>query len=223
MDFDKWASKTFLTIGEAVNYLSEKRVETQDLMNPNRIRGADVLRFALDGDLPLVVDVPTGTEDGEGRAIEAGIWDLPLEGAGRQQIEYNWRVRAGLAPSDIVGITGAWLERDGVQRQLEPIANRPSAIGASCVLGCEREALDAFLAEKMPPADDLDKDAKTVERTALLAIIAVLAKMAKIDVSKPSQAAKQITRNAELLNIKISARTVERHLHKISDALLRRS
>ena len=68
-----------------------------------------------------------------------------------------------------------------------------------------------------------DKDVKTVERTALLAIIAVLVRMAKIDISKPSQTAKQITRNAELLNIKISARTVERHLHKISDALLRRS
>ena len=156
MNFDKWASKTFLTIDEAVDYLSAKSRESQDLMNPNRIRWADVLRFALDGDLPLVVDVPTGTEDGEGRAIEAGIWDLPLEGAGRQQIEYNWRVRAGLAPSGIVGITGAWLERDGVQRQLEPIVNRdPRRSVRGACWGVRREALDALLAEKMPPADDL--------------------------------------------------------------------
>ena len=78
MTFDKWASQTFLTIREAVDYLSVKSGESQDGLNPNRILGADVLRSALDGNLRLVVDVQTGTEDGEGRPIEAGLWDLPL-------------------------------------------------------------------------------------------------------------------------------------------------
>ena len=125
----------WLTIDQAVNYLSAKSRESQDLMNPNRIRGVDVLRSALDGNLRLVVDVPTGTEDGEGRPIEAGLWDLPLEGAGRQQVEYDWRVRAGLAPSNIDGITGAWLERDGVRRQLVPLSYSPSALCVGCVWG----------------------------------------------------------------------------------------
>ena len=61
MTFDKWASKTFLTIREAVDYLSVKSGESQDGLNPNRVRAADVLRSALDGSLPLAVDVPTLT------------------------------------------------------------------------------------------------------------------------------------------------------------------
>lgn len=61
MTFDRWAITDFLTIDQAVDYLSEKGGQSQDLMNPNRIRGANVLRAALNGALPLVVDVPTGT------------------------------------------------------------------------------------------------------------------------------------------------------------------
>ena len=151
MTFDKWASRTFLTIGEAVDYLSVRGGESQDLLNPNRIRGADVLRFALAGSLPLAVDVPTGTQDGEGRAIEAGIWDLPLEGErgtpGRQQVEHDCHVVAGLPEIKLDGVEGAWIARDGVQRQLEPIVNWPSAIGEGCVLGARRAALDALLSK----------------------------------------------------------------------------
>ena len=160
MTFDKWASRTFLTIGEAVVYLSEKSGESQDFGNRNRrVRAADVLRFALDGSLPLAVDVPTLTQDLEGLIIEAGIWTLVMEGEratpARRQIEYDYHVADHLSRINIDGIEGAWIARDGVQRQLEPIANQPSAIGAGCVLGARREALDALLAEKMPPADAL--------------------------------------------------------------------
>ena len=79
MTFDKWELKDFLTINQAVDYLSEKGGQSQDLMNPNRVRVADVLRLALDGRLSVVVDVPTDIEDSEGRSIEAGLWDLPIE------------------------------------------------------------------------------------------------------------------------------------------------
>jgi hypothetical protein len=163
MTFDKLALKNFLTIDEAARYLSEKRGESQDLMHPNRIRGADVLRSALDGALRLVVDVPTGTEDGEGRPIEAGLWDFPVEGAGRQQVEYNWRVSDGLASSNIDGIAGAWLERDGVRRQLVPLSHSPSALCVGCVLGVTPEALDALdvLVEKLSNLPSLGDRSKS--------------------------------------------------------------
>ena len=79
MTFDKWELKDFLIINQAVDYLSVKGGQSQDLMNPNRVRVADVLRLALDGRLSVVVDVPTDIEDSEGRSIEAGLWDLPIE------------------------------------------------------------------------------------------------------------------------------------------------
>ena len=90
MTFDKWAGLEWLpfgdTIGKAVDYLSDKSGESQDGLNPNRIRMADLYLFARQKQLPLVVKVPPGTKDGEGRPIEEGLWDLPMEGAAKQQV-----------------------------------------------------------------------------------------------------------------------------------------
>ena len=218
MRFNKWASQTFLTIREAVDYLSVKSGESQDLLNPNRVGAAHVLRSALDGSLPLVVDVATGTEDGEGRPIAAGLWDLPLEGAGRQQVEYDWRLSASLSQIDMDGIAGAVVEQDGVQHQLDPMVNLPSAFGAGCVLGVRREALDTLL-EKTSPAKDLDKPLGEKERTTLLVIIAALAKKAKIDVSHPTTAAKKIIPFVELLGTTLGRQTIERKLQLVPDAV----
>jgi len=218
MTFDKWASKTFLTIHEAADYLSVKSGESQDGLNPNRILGADVLRSALDGNLRLVVDVQTGTEDGEGRPIEAGLWDLPLEGAGRQQVEYDWRLYASLSRINMDGIAGAVVERDGVQRQLDPIANLPSAIGAGCVLGVRREALDTLL-KKTPPADDRDSPLGARERDTLLIIINALVRKSKIDMSNPTRAAKTIVAEVELFGGKMHWQTVDDKLKQVKELI----
>jgi hypothetical protein len=150
MTFDKWELKDFLTIDQAVDYLSVKGGQSQDLINPNRVRGVDVLRLALDGRLPLVVDVPTGTEDSEGRSIEAGLWDLPIEQAAKQQIEYDWRLRDGSDSRNTDGIEGAWVERGKDRRQLEPVRDfgSSSAFGLGCILGVRKEALDALLSQE---------------------------------------------------------------------------
>ena len=199
MTFDKWAGLEWLpfgdTIGKAVDYLSDKSGESQDGLNPNRIRMADLYLFARQKQLPLVVKVPPGTKDGEGRPIEEGLWDLPMEGAAKQQVEYDYHVRANLPSINMDGITGAWVERKGDRRQLAPKRRTRSAFSEGCVLAVRREALDALLAAKMPTpsapdsADALDRPLKTLERTTLLTIIAVLAKEAKINLSKTSKAA----------------------------------
>lgn len=150
MTFDKWELKDFLTIDQAVDYLSVKGGQSQDLINPNRVRGVDVLRLALEGRLSLVVDVPTNTEDSEGRSIEAGLWDLPIEQAAKQQIEYDWRLRDGSDSRNTDGIEGAWVERGKDRRQLEPVRDfgSSSAFGLGCILGVRKEALDALLGKK---------------------------------------------------------------------------
>ena len=69
----------------------------------------------------------------------------------------------------------------------------------------------------------MDKLLDTRGRTSLLIIIAALASLAKLDVSKPSQAAVSIQAEADRLEAKIGLRTIEEHLKDISDALERRS
>ena len=58
-----------------------------------------------------------------------------------QQVEYDYHVRADLPSINMDGITGAWVERDGDRRQLEPMSGSPgSAFSAGCVLAVRREA-----------------------------------------------------------------------------------
>ena len=75
---------------------------------------------------------------------------------GRQQIEHDYHNQAQLPFIDITGIDGAWVKRDKVQCQLEPVRSStgiyptsPAALSSGCVLGVLRKALDD-LAEKMP-------------------------------------------------------------------------
>ena len=255
MNFDKWASKTFLTIGETVDYLSAKSRESQDLATRNRVQAADVLRFAIDGYLPLAVDVPTGTKSKRyvtggyrGGDLEGGLWDLLMEGErgtpGRQQIEHDYHHQAQLPSIDITGIDGAWVEREVrgrvIQRQLEPVkafsggyARQPSALSPGCVLGVRRkdlldlaEKLNKELAEEKPissppkSAKDLDKPLGESERTTLLAIIAVLAKKAGMDIeTHPTTAAKQLVRELQLLGATRSYQAIERKLKLVPEAI----
>ena len=68
----------YLTIDEAARYLKDKRGED--------VRWTHVFRLALDGHLPLVVEIPVSTpvygppnKDWIGLTIE-GVWDLVMEG-----------------------------------------------------------------------------------------------------------------------------------------------
>ena len=57
------------------------------------------------------------------------------------------------------------------------------------------------------------------ERSTLLVIIAALAKLAKIDVAKPSSAAAKIESETALMGARVAARTIENHLKLIPEAL----
>jgi hypothetical protein len=64
-----------------------------------------------------------------------------------------------------------------------------------------------------------EKPIERRERTTLLVIIAALAKLAKIDVAKPSSAAAAIESQTTLMGARVAARTIENHLRRISEAL----
>jgi hypothetical protein len=68
-------------------------------------------------------------------------------------------------------------------------------------------------------SEDLDPR----ERTTLLAIIYVLAEMAKVPWSEPSKAAGIIAAVAARQRVRIGVKTIETHLNRIEDAIDRRS
>jgi hypothetical protein len=163
MTFDRWALTDFLTINEAVDYLSAKCGESQDLMNPNRIRSSSLWRAALMRVLPVVCDVPSDTKDNEGRPIPPGLWNVPIAGAAQQQIEYQWRGSGGLPPNNVDGIAGAVIERDGDERALIP--ENSWAFSAGCVIGITREALDAYAYAAKMLSSELSKEEASSEPT----------------------------------------------------------
>ena len=105
------------------------------------LSSADALRCALDRGVPFVVNVPSGTKDRQSRPMERGLWKLMTEGAlgepGRLQVEHEIN-----PPLWVESIDGAWVERDGVQRQLPPQRLFPSAIPEGCTLGFRREVVE---------------------------------------------------------------------------------
>lgn len=64
-----------------------------------------------------------------------------------------------------------------------------------------------------------EKPLERRERSTLLVIIAALAKMAKVDVTKPSAAAIAIETETELMGTRVASRTIENHLNRIPEAL----
>ena len=57
------------------------------------------------------------------------------------------------------------------------------------------------------------------ERDTLLVIIAALAKLAKMDVSKPSNAAKKIESQTLLMAARVAERTILDHLNRMPEAM----
>jgi hypothetical protein len=78
-----------------------------------------------------------------------------------------------------------------------------------------KELEAVVLQREQPPEKPIERH----ERTSLLVIIVALAKMAKIDVKKPSAAAIAIETQTELMGTRVAARTIENHLNRIPEAL----
>lgn len=101
------------------------------------------MRLALDGHLPLVVEVPVSTQvleppnkDGLRPTIE-GLWDLVMEGEqgiyARQEVESLYRRHSDLPPVPQQPHhpnlpAGAWVERDGDRHQLDPYSHLPELV-----------------------------------------------------------------------------------------------
>ena len=207
--------REWLPIREAAKYLSEKSEETW--------RKQHVYIAVLDGRLPLVARLFSGTKDLVGKEVE-GLVNVPIKGGAKQYLEHLEQAVHDPFPDlnyvKIDWIAGAVVERDGEEHCLGLVPDAHSVFPEGTQLGVRVEALEALI-QQMPPksADALDKPLGEKERTTLLVIIGALAEKAKIDVSHPTTAAKTIMRSVELLGAKLSRQAIERKLKLVPDAV----
>jgi hypothetical protein len=86
------------------------------------------------------------------------------------------------------------------------------------------QALEARMsAEEHPagkrPESVADRPVERRERSTLLTVIAALARMARVDVARPSSAAAAIENETELMGARVAARTIENHLKAIPEVV----
>ena len=176
-----------------------------------------------------------------------GVWDLAMIGSERAEIESRYQVLTNgpavmpdwrLSPILVSPDKGTYCQlvtrrtTDGSTgdnlTSTEPYYSRVNYHGAQrlptdAVLVLRTSALRDLEARMSEPAHRAEKPMGQRERTTLLAMIAALAKLAQIDVTKPSSAAVAIEAQTALVGARVAARTIEEHLKRIPDALEARS
>jgi hypothetical protein len=171
----------------------------------------------------------------------AGVWELKMRGAEQIDVENRYQFLTGGPSVDLHSLLGALVYReDGVHCQLQsrfsenesanlkdqkkPLNHRDKYYPADglphdCVLVVRTSALRNLEARLAELDQKIEKPIERRERGTLLVIIAALAKLAGIDVTKPSKAAAAIASQTELMGAGVAVRTVENHLNRISGAL----
>ena len=170
--------------------------------------------------------------------LEAGIYDLPLTGGERIDVEHRLhQLQSGIE------VTAVSLEQVFVRNQrgllfeiqdhyrsekLTPFDESffsdenyhpAGALPEDSEFVLRPETIDEFLAGFEQTGLHVEKPLLTRERNTLLVIIAALCREAKIDYSKPSKAAANIKHQLDLMGLSVGETTVEEHLKKIPDAL----
>jgi hypothetical protein len=173
------------------------------------------------------------------------VWDLKMWGAERIDVEHRYQFLTGGPPVDLYSLAGAIVCReDGTHCQLQlhfsedefanpknlkkprnhPANYYPAAgLPGDSVLVVRISALRDLEARLAESDHRVDKPVEQRERTSLLAIIAALAELAKLDVTKPSSAAVAIESQTVLMGARVASRTIENHLKLIPEALERLS
>jgi hypothetical protein len=162
-----------------------------------------------------------------------GVWDLPLHGAERLDVEHRFQQETDGPEVTLVNLNGAFVRRDDVVCQLQEIlkgrtveaggmtlttkdSNIPAAgLPENAALVVRTAALREF---EQALAAGVDKKALDPrEQKTLLCIIGALAKAAKVDISQPYKAGAAIEKM--LSDQKVSARRIGDHLKLVPDAL----
>jgi hypothetical protein len=174
-----------------------------------------------------------------------GVWDLTMLGPERLDVEHSYQLLTGGPVVSLESLEAPLVCRDdGTYCQLqshfsdnefcdpktlnEPY-NHPAnyypagQLPADSVLVVRTSALRDLVSRISKPVEASEKPVERRERNTLLVVIAALADLARIDVSKPSAAGAAIESKTAQMGARVAARTIENHLKRIPEALESRS
>jgi hypothetical protein len=207
---------------------------------------------SIDGEGEVEIANGTVLPDGKGVVVWSrdlrrisGVWDLPLVGAERLDVEHLFqRMTEGpdlefinINGTFVTGPDGIWLElverfsdemlaamhsREAPRHDADnyfPAATLPS----DSEIVVRTAALRAFEDKVGQAENGVDKPLEKRERTTLLIMIAALARLAKIDIAKPSKAATSIESVTALMGARVAARTIEGHLNRVAEVIEERT
>jgi hypothetical protein len=176
----------------------------------------------------------------------AGIWNLAMVGCERLDVKDKYQLLTGGPRVELISLDGPFVyHTNGTWAQIveyysqeklsfsqnkfysprsnpdnyHPAAHLPSD-SVLVVLTSALQQLEAIISEPEPA---IERPLARRERSTLLVIIAALAKVARIDVSKASSAATSIESETALMGARVAARTIENHLKRIPEALENKS
>jgi hypothetical protein len=170
-----------------------------------------------------------------------GVWDLPMLGAEQLDVEHKYQFLTDGLAVELTNLEGPLVSRpDGAwgriverfsenkyfdKNNLKSPRNHPDnyypagALPADAVFVVRTSALQDLEARLSAPEPALERPLGRKERATLLVIIAALAKLAKVDIAKPSKAAAAIEGEAARMGIRVGGRTIEEKLKLIPDVL----
>jgi hypothetical protein len=168
------------------------------------------------------------------------VWDLPLLESDRHEIEDLYERIQGRNP-ELYNLEGFYVRKGDIYGKLmnrfekgqvqlvEPYYNPrnfyPSdRLPSDAVIVVRTDALQQF-ASHLAIGDERSRERplQRRERTTLLTIVAALAHMAKLDLTKPSKAAAAIESETTRMGSRVAARTIENHLKAIGEIVEERA
>jgi hypothetical protein len=177
----------------------------------------------------------------EGITHLAGVWDLAMVGAERLDVKHRYHFLTGGPSVESISLDGPFVyNKNGTcariveyhsQEKLSFAGNKlynprnnpnnyhpASQLPPDAVLVVRTAALQQLEVLVSEPDSAIQRPLGRRERDSLLVIIAALAKIAKVDIDKPSKAAAEIENQTALMGNRVAARTIENHLNRVREA-----
>lgn len=155
-----------------------------------------------------------------GKCPLEGLWDLPLIGGERLDVEFEFQRVSGGPNVTAASLEGVFVKGpNGSLFEIQDDDHPAGSLPDDCVFVVRTEALIQFEQSMSGDLSKEDRPIQTKERRSLLVVIAALAQEAKINIDQPSKAASIIEGLTIQIGAHVAKRTIEEHLKKIPDAL----
>jgi hypothetical protein len=167
-------------------------------------------------------------------SILTEVWDLPLLESDRLEVEELYERIQGREP-ELFNLEGFFVRRGDVYAKLMSRFNKTDVqllqpydnprnyypaerLPSDAVIVVRTDALRQFTSQLTVVGESpSERTLQRRERTTLLTIVAALARMAKLDLAKPSKAAAASESETTRMGSRVAARTIENHIKAIRE------